>query len=231
MGALIFMENKGYTLLEVIISIFLLSIIFLASAMAIKALGITTKTGIDDITYRRNINKVAEDMNNIVSSLLSVQDESYSWFTNAGLVVNISEEPQPNENNEKIYRATDITLYVVGNKFQKRDLRIISDPDIAQENKMFSNYGLLAISDSVLNKEKYDKREIAWEEFVVHDPIKISTEQFMSGKAEKTEFVITTVNDMLKSIKITILIPTEKGYNRKFDLVFTCHQEVRVSAK
>lgn len=227
-----FMRNKGYTLLEVVISIFLISIILFGSAMAIKTLGIITGNGVNDIVYRRNINKFAGDMKNGVASLLAAQDKSYSGFTNAGLVINnvdeLTETTLPNGDIKKVYKTTDITMYMIG-AYHRRDIYISTDA--IQENKDLSYYGLLNMRDKKLNKDEFNNGNIVWDDIATYNPIKVSTEQFMNGTTEKTEFVITTVNDKLSSIKVTLLIPSTKGYNRKFDMVFTCVQEVLVSVR
>lgn len=215
-----------------VITMLLLSIIFLGSAMAMSALGKVTETGVNDISYRKSVNKFADDMRNGISSLLSVEDNSYSGITDAGLVINSVDEMHEttlsNGNVERVYKTTDITMYMIGS-CQRRDVYITND--VIQENKNFSYYGKLNMTDKKLNKDSFSDGNIVWEDFADYTPIKVATKQFTNGDVLKTEFTIKTVNDMLSSIKITILIPNTRGYNREFNMVFTCVQEVRVSVK
>lgn len=226
------MRNKGYTLLEVIVTLFLTGMILLGSALAIRALGNVTSMGVNDMAYRRDMNKFAGDMENGVSSLLSCQDKSYSGFSNSGIVINkvdsLQETTLANGDIERVYNTTDITMYLKGTS-QRRDL-YISDEKI-QENKDLSLYGFIKVIDKQINKTEFANGNIVWEEVENYNPIKIASQQFIKGKTEKTEFIITTKNDKLSLIKIKLLIPTAKGANRQFDMIFTCVQEVSVSVK
>lgn len=243
-----FMKNKGHTLLEVLITLFLTGIIFLGSALALRALSDVTTMGVNDMTYRRDMNQFAESMQQVTSSLLSRQDSSFSSFhpTNAGVVI---EEPDISRYEEdgdvRKYYATKVTLYAK-ESYQRRVISIDENP-LIQENKKLSIYGFLNVVDSQI--VAIDEDKITWEDFEVHSPIKIATEQFFESKTGdietedtedveiekeepiKTEFIITTKGDNLFSIKINLLIPVAKGANRQFSMVFTCSQEVAVVVK
>lgn len=216
------MWNKGYTLLETVIVLFLMSVIISASALAINALGLVTTAGIDDISYRRNINEFVDDMNNGVSSLLSTQDQSYSGIisSGSGIVMNdigSMDEGEPLSGEKKLYKTKDLTMYLKGNR-QKRNICIES--------------GYLKMKDEKLNKEKFNEGEIEWEIAEEYSPIKITAEQFLPNVTDKTEFEITTTKENnLSSIKVKILVPTTKGANKSFNVIFTCEQEVLVSVK
>lgn len=226
------MRNEGYTLIEVVVCLFLISLILFGSAQALKALGIVTGNGMEDMVYRKNINKFANDMQNGIHSLLSCENNTYSSITSSGIVINqvdkVETRTLENGSIEKVYKTKDITMYLIGT-CQRRDVSIYQD--VIQENKEISTYGQIQLKDKKINKTEFDKGNIVWEEESTYEPIKVTTQHFLSGEVKKSEFIVTTLNDKLSSIKFTLLIPTAKGANREFNMVFTCIQEVLVSVK
>lgn len=226
------MKNKGYSLLELVISIFLISTILLSSALAIRALGITTQAGVSDVLFRQEINQFASEMKNGVSSLLSCDNKSFEAFTNAGLVVCINGDATPLENGETEYESRNIAMYTIGS-CQQKSFNIIQD--VIQENEGLSTYGSLQIIDKKI--KNLGDGEVIWEDFHIYDPIKITYESKIKKKDShffETKFIITTTKDelssreKLSSIRAIILTPTAKGANREFNIVFTCKQEVFV---
>ena len=226
-----FIDKKGYTLLETVISLFLISTILLGSAMGIKALGVATGTGVSDMVCRREINDFAKEMKNSISSFVSCQNTSYN---KTGLV--IYSPTHPENNSATVYKTTKMTMYTVG-RYLSRDIRILPEEDKLedklQENKGLPLYGTLNIIDRGIRDENDDSED----SFISYEPIKITRNQYVKGKASKTEFVITTIKDevsseeKLLSIRVILLIPTAKGSNREFNMVFTCAQEVLVTVE
>lgn len=229
-----FIRNKGFTLIETVVVLFLMSIIILGSAMSMRLLGDISREGIKDITYRKDINTFTGEMFNGASNLLSVRDKSYNGISNSGIVINeVDNNPVPtvlpDGRTEKIYETRNITMYLKG-KRQRRDIYI--EDEIIHENKNMSLYGQLKMIDKSVNKDELALGNVVWDVIEDYDAIKVTTQQFVKTDiSAKTVFRIITKDDFLFSIDVIMLIPTAKGANREFKMVFTCPQEVLVSVE
>lgn len=111
-------NNKGFTLVEVLVVLFLFSLVFLSAAKAISVLGNVTSMGISDMKYRRDLNRFATNMEHIVNSIISCHDNPFDSSLNndgSGVVLNNILKTEIAPDDGKIYTTTDISLYLSDN--------------------------------------------------------------------------------------------------------------------
>lgn len=252
------MNNKGYSLIELVISLFLISTLLLASAVALRALGSTTEMGIDDMMYRKNINLLASELKNGTSSIVSYQEGVHSAFVEngAGLVLQDGMLLDTSEDATcKEYLVTNLIMYTNGT-VQKRIFEVVEfgiedehlnpfiqvseSTDLNTKASGLNVYGMLQMRDEVLDETAYKEGRIEWQEFFTYDPIRVTCKTQINAttnqgnEIKSTAFIVKTIKDedsgreKLISIKLCLLLPTAKGGNRPFNMVFTCQQEVFV---
>lgn len=122
-------KKRGFTIIELLICIFVFSLILSGVAIAISKVGEVSSYSYADISTRSNQNKLFNEFNIAVDSLISVKDTDYSGITDGGVIVEDILSDELVELNGKSYRkvkANTITLYTKGD-IQKKVLSLTAD--------------------------------------------------------------------------------------------------------
>lgn len=219
-------KSKGFTITEMLICIFIFSVILAGVAAAISKVGDVTRYSSTDISTRSSQNKLFNELNVAVHSLVSVYDSSYSSITEGGLVVEdiISEELI--ELNGKTYRkvkANKITLYTKGD-VNKRVLSLEKDPIQDRAPVLLTG----SLYDGCFRFQYDEEGNIIQENMKEESTTPCVMYTSVGEDNYESYFEVIIDGEILNQITFALVLPKLDYQSKQSTLTQSCPQEVKV---
>lgn len=221
------LKKKGFTILELLICMLIFSLILIGIASAVSKVGKVTSYSYTDISTRDSQNKLFNDFNIAVHSLLSNKDDDYKKVTNAGVIVDDITSKEEIVIDGILYQkvnANTITLYTKGDT-QKYILSFARDA--IQDRAPTQISGTLHVETF---KFDYDFSGEITGEKIKKESITPCIMFSSAGEinCESNIEILMTEDNMLSRITINYVLPKIDYQIKQAQITQTCQQEVKV---
>ena len=216
-------KKKGFTLLEVVIVIFLLSILFVGLGKGLSVLSEINIKATMETKSRSDSYKAISTISNSVNSLIS-NDRLATESVPAGLVIEdyIEIIEDTSDSAIKYIKATEMTLNM-SDHVKSRTIKIEALEDFEQRDPEKMIDGRILI-ENIKYQDASDTRVVP----VLESPVAVMS---ASEPSKNSYFLIAMEDDQLKYLRTNLLYPRGKFSVQVLDVILTCPQEVTVALR